>query len=68
MFWAEIHLLPDQHVFDGNSACKSATILHNLCSGSIFIFFQLLHSEILPSVTVKVKTCRQSKNANSKFA
>ena len=38
MFWTEIHLQPDHHVFDGNNACKRATILHNFGSGSIFIF------------------------------
>ena len=53
MFWAEIHPQPDQLVFNGNNAHKSATILHNFGSGSIFIliyFFQPLDFEILPSV------------------
>ena len=49
MFWAEIHLQPDQHVLNGNNAHKSVTILHNFGSGSIFIFifFRLPHYEIL---------------------
>ena len=35
MLWAETRLHPDEHVFAGNSG-KSATILHNFGSGSIF--------------------------------
>ena len=26
MFWTEIHLQTDQHLFDGNIACKRVTI------------------------------------------
>ena len=38
MFWAEIRLQPERHVIEGSNAHKSATILHNFGSGSIFIF------------------------------
>ena len=41
MIWAEIHLQPDQHVFDRNNVHKSAMILHNFGSGSIFIFIKI---------------------------
>ena len=40
MFRAEIHLQPDQHVFDENNAHRSVTIVHNFGS-SIFIYFYL---------------------------
>ena len=35
MFWAEIHLQPDWHVFNGNNTRKSVTILYNFDSGLI---------------------------------
>ena len=41
MFWVEIHLQPDQQLFDRNNAHKNVTILHNFGSGSSYtcIFF-----------------------------
>ena len=39
MFWAEIHLQPDRHVFDGNDARKSVTILHNIAQVQFLFYF-----------------------------
>ena len=38
MFWSEIQLQPDRHVFIGNIAGKNVMIWPNFDSGSIFIF------------------------------
>ena len=59
MFWTEIHLQFDQHVFNGYNTRKSAMILYNFGSG--YFFFPITAPLSCPKCKViqQIKKCGQ---------